>query len=67
MAYWKLHKKFQLSRAMGLRDFDFQGQPTLMGGKQLIVVHWLCVMPELYLKLASQLSFIQLIFYNTQV
>lgn len=26
---------------MGLRDFDLQSQPTLMGGNPLIVVHWL--------------------------
>ena len=25
---------------MGLRDFDLQSQPTLMGGNPLIVVHW---------------------------
>ena len=28
MAYWNLHKKFQLPSAMGLRDFDFQSHPT---------------------------------------
>ena len=41
MSIWNLHKKFQLSSAMGLRDFDLQSQPTLMGGNPLIVVHWL--------------------------
>ena len=40
MSIWNLHKKFQLSSAMGLRDFDLQSQPTLMGGNPLIVVHW---------------------------
>ena len=30
MSIWNLHKKFQLSSAMGLRDFDLQSQPTLM-------------------------------------
>ena len=39
MSIWNLHKKFQLSSAMGLRDFDLQSQPTLMGGNPLIVVH----------------------------
>ena len=38
MSIWNLHKKFQLSSAMGLRDFDLQSQPTLMGGNPLIVV-----------------------------
>ena len=41
MSIWNLHKKFQLSSAMGLRDFDLQSQPTLMGGNPLIVVQWL--------------------------
>ena len=40
MSIWNLHKKFQLSSAMGLRDFDLQSQPTLMGGNPLIVVQW---------------------------
>ena len=40
MSIWNLHKKFQLSSAMGLRDFDLQSQPILMGGNPLIVVHW---------------------------
>ena len=40
MSIWNLHKKFQLSSAMGLRDFDLQSQPTLMGGNLLTVVHW---------------------------
>ena len=40
MSIWNLHKKFQLSSAMGLRDFDLQSQPTLMGGNPLIVVDW---------------------------
>jgi len=31
ISIWNLHKKFQLSSAMGLRDFDLQSQPTLMG------------------------------------
>ena len=39
MSIWNLHKKFQLSSAMGLRDFDLQSQATLMGGNPLIVVH----------------------------
>ena len=38
MAYWNLHKKFHLLSAMGLRDFDYQSKPTLMGGSPLIVV-----------------------------
>ena len=38
MAYWNLYKKFQLPSAMGLRDFDYQSQPTLMGGNPLIDV-----------------------------
>ena len=42
MSIWNLHKKFQLSSAMGLRDFDLQSQPTLMEGNPLIVVH--CVL-----------------------
>ena len=41
MSIWNLHKKFQLSSAMGLRDFDLQSQPTLMGGNPLIVVQCL--------------------------
>ena len=40
MSIWNLHKKFQLSSAMGLRHFDLQSQPTLMGGNPLIVVQW---------------------------
>ena len=39
MSIWNLHKRFQLSSAMGLRDFDLPNQPTLMGGNPLIVVH----------------------------
>ena len=35
MSIWNLHKKFQLSSAMGLRDFDLQSQPTLMGGEPI--------------------------------
>ena len=35
MSIWNLHKKFQLSSAMGLRDFDLQSQPTLIGGKHI--------------------------------
>ena len=31
MSIWNLNKKFQQSSAMGLRDFDLQSQPTLMG------------------------------------
>ena len=38
MSIWNLHKMFQLSSAMGLRDLDLQSQPTLMGGNPLIVV-----------------------------
>ena len=41
MSIWNLHKKFQLSSAIGLRDFDLQSQPTLMGGNPLIVVQWI--------------------------
>ena len=41
MSIWNLHKKFQLSSAMGLRDFDLQSQSTLMGGNPLIVVQCL--------------------------
>ena len=51
MSIWNLHKKFQLSSAMGLRDFDLQSQPTLMGGNPLIVVHWLYITkPDLWEK-----------------
>ena len=35
MSIWNLHKKFQLSSAMGLRDFDLQSQPTLMAGEPI--------------------------------
>ena len=35
MSIWNLHKKFQLSSAMGLRDFYLQSQPTLMGGEPI--------------------------------
>ena len=35
MSIWNLHKKFQLSSATGLRDFDLQSQPTLMGGEPI--------------------------------
>ena len=35
MSIWNLHKKFQLSSAMGLRDFDLQSQPTLIGGEPI--------------------------------
>ena len=35
MSFWNLHKNFQLPSAMGLRDFDLQSQPTLMGGEPL--------------------------------
>ena len=35
MSIWNLHKKFQVSSAMGLRDFDLQSQPTLMGGEPI--------------------------------
>ena len=47
MSIWNLHKKFQLSSAMGLRDFDLQSQPTLMGGNPLIVVHCTIVGEEI--------------------
>ena len=43
MSIWNLHKKFQQSSAMDLRDFDLQSQPTLMEGNPLIVVHWVGV------------------------
>ena len=36
MAYWNLHKKFQLPSAIGLRDFEFQSHPTWMGGSTSI-------------------------------
>ena len=35
MSFWNLHKKFQPPSAMGLRDFDIQSQPTLMGGEPI--------------------------------
>ena len=50
MSIWNLHKKFQLSSAMGLRDFDLQSQPTLMGGEPInccAVVPWLCWLKRL--------------------
>jgi len=46
ISIWNLHKKFQLSSAMGLRDFDLQSQPTLMGGNPLIVVQCLAEKQE---------------------
>ena len=49
MSIWNLHKKFQLSSAMGLRDFDLQSQPTLMGGepincRALLVLFYFCLL-----------------------
>ena len=38
MSIWNLHKKFQLSSAMGLRYFDLQSQPTLIGGGNPLIV-----------------------------
>ena len=55
MSIWNLHKKFQLSSAMGLRDFDLQSQPTLMGGNPLIVVH--CTQWNLVLAKSLLVSF----------
>ena len=53
MSIWNLHKKFQLSSAMGLRDFDLQSQPTLMGGNPLIVVQ--CIQWKLELRKSHML------------
>ena len=39
MSIWNLHKKFQLSSAMGLRDFDLQKSANFNRGNPLIVVH----------------------------
>ena len=35
MSIWNLHKKFQLSSAMGLRDFDLQKSANFNGGEPI--------------------------------
>ena len=44
MSIWNLHKKFQLSSAMGLRDFDLQKSANFNGGEPIncraLVGHW---------------------------